>query len=448
MKVSIFGLGYVGCVTAGCLARDGHTIIGVDLDAEKVGNLGSGKPTVVEPGLDELIGTAYKNGSLTATTDGVDAVLSSEVSFVCVGTPNTADGSLDLRAVEATAKLITETAATKDGKHLLVMRSTLPAGTCEGLLMPLVKAANESAGEEKVNLVIVPEFLRESTAIADNDDPPFVVVGNGCGEPDEAEPAIEALFGNTTKPIDWLKYAEAELLKATCNVFHALKVAYGNEIGALCNQFSVSGRRLMTQFVKDVKLNISPRYMMPGLPFGGSCLPKDTRMVVALAKRRGLSLPLIESLLPSNDEHLKRATSMIPLNSPRKIGLYGLAFKSGTDDLRESPIVMIAEYLLGKGFDLKIYDDCILESKINGTNKTFIEKHIPHLSSRLTSSLEELADHADVMLATRDYDMVAAATKAAGKAIKLVDLEGNQPELVILESSDTVEDSQPVAAVS
>lgn len=299
--------------------------------------------------------------------------------------------------------------------------------------MPLVKAANESAGEEKVNLVIVPEFLRESTAIADNDDPPFVVVGNGTGEPDVAEPAIQALFGNTTKPVDWLKYAEAELLKATCNVFHALKVAYGNEIGALCNQFSVSGRRLMTQFVKDEKLNISPRYMMPGLPFGGSCLPKDTRMVVSLAKRRGLKLPLIESLLPSNDEQLKRATAMIPLNSPRKIGLYGLAFKSGTDDLRESPIVMIAEYLLGKGFDLKIYDDCILESKINGTNKTFIEKHIPHLSSRLTSSLEELADHSDVMLATRDYDMVASAANGAGKAIKLIDLEGNQPALVVKE---------------
>jgi GDP-mannose 6-dehydrogenase len=424
MKVSIFGLGYVGCVTATCLAKDGHEVVGVDVVAEKVARLASGQATVVEPGLDELIAQASHAGRLTATTDGHAAVLNSDVSIICVGTPNTADGGLDLSAVEQTARSIGRAMADKPERHIVLLRSTVPAGTCENVVMPAVHPDNPHTALLESDLVIVPEFLREGTAIADYYDPPFVVIGSASGKPDANEPAMIGLFGGVANHLHWLPFREAEMLKATCNAFHALKVAFANEIGALCRAHSVDGVSLMHQLVQDRKLNVSPAYLRPGLAFGGSCLPKDLRMILHLAVARNVDLPLLRSILPSNEAHLKRSMDLIPNSGVRRIGLNGLAFKSGTDDLRESPIVLIAEHLIGKGYDLKIYDAAVETSRINGANRDYIEKRIPHLSSRLVGSLDELIAHAEVLLVTHDGDGMLARMAELEKRPLVVDLSG------------------------
>jgi GDP-mannose 6-dehydrogenase len=424
MKVSVFGLGYVGCVTAACLTKDGHEVIGVDVVSSKVERLAAGQPTVVETGIDELIREGRTSGKLSATTDGVAAVLNSDASIICVGTPNNPDGSLDLTGVQQTAELIGRAMMEKTERHVVILRSTVPAGTCEGLMMEALHPSNPHACLFDSDLVIVPEFLREGTAIADYYDPPFVVVGSASGTPDHNAAVVEALFGGVTDHLEWLPFREAEMLKATCNAFHALKVAFANEVGALCASLSINGSALMAQLVKDRKLNISPVYLRPGLAFGGSCLPKDLRMLLATANRKGVDLPLLRSLLPSNDAHLKRAVDMIPKNGMRKIGLNGLAFKSGTDDLRESPIVLIAEYLIGKGYDLKIHDAGVESSRLNGANRDYMLKHIPHLSSRLTSTVDELLEHAEILLITRDGDQLMERAAELGKKPIIVDLRG------------------------
>src|ERR1044071_8540155 len=307
MKVSIFGLGYVGCVTAGCLAEDGHDSVGVAVVSAKVDRLASGLPTVVETGLDKLIATARKSGKLTATMDAHEAVRNTDASIICVGTPNSRDGGLDLSAVRQTAEVIGRAIAGKQERHVVILRSTVPVGTCESLVLPALHPDNPHASLFDCDLVIVPEFLREGCAIADYYDPPFVVVGSATGKADSNEPVIQALFEGVTDRLQWLPFREAEMLKATCNVFHALKVAFANEIGALCSSLSVDGRSVMAQLVQDQKLNISPAYLRPGLAFGGSCLPKDLRMLVQVAGRHGVDLPLLRNTLTSNEAHLKRA---------------------------------------------------------------------------------------------------------------------------------------------
>jgi nucleotide sugar dehydrogenase len=365
MKVSIFGLGYVGCVTAACLAKDGHEVIGVDVVSSKVEKLASGQATVVETGLDELIAEGHRQKRITATTDGRRVVL----PLLHPGAPPT----------------------------------TL---------------FNDS------NLVVVPEFLRESSAIADYYDPPFTLVGSATGKPDNNEEVMEELFGAVTGSIQWVPFREAEMLKAVCNGFHALKVAFANEVGALCASMSIDGHSLMAQFVKDTKLNISPAYMRPGLPFGGSCLPKDLRMLCSVANSHGVDLPLLRGTLASNEAHLKRVIDMVPAHGTRRIGLNGLAFKSGTDDLRESPIVSIAEYLIGKGFEVKIHDPGIHASLLTGANKEYIEKHIPHLSSRLVPTIDELIEHSDILLLTRNGEEVVQRITELDKRLILIDLRG------------------------
>jgi len=428
MNVSIFGLGYVGCVTAACLAKDGHKVVGVDVVAGKVERLASGQPTVIETGLEKLIAEAAKSGRLSATLDGRAAVLDTDASIICVGTPNSRDGSLDLSAVRQTAELIGSAMAEKMERHVVILRSTVPAGTCENLVLPALHPDNPHASLFDCDLVIVPEFLREGCAIADYYDPPFVVVGSATGKADNNEPVIQDLFGGVTDRLQWLPFREVEMLKAICNVFHALKVAFANEIGALCSSLSVDGRSVMAQLVQDQKLNISPAYLRPGLAFGGSCLPKDLRMILNLSSRNNVDLPLLRSLLPSNDAHLKRAIDMVPNDGVRRIGLNGLAFKPGTDDLRESPIVIIAEHLIGKGYDLKIHDAAIETSLITGANRDYIERRIPHLSSRLVSTVDELIEHSEILLITRDNDALMERAAKLGKRPQVIDLRGRCPQ--------------------
>lgn len=424
MKVSIFGLGYVGCVTAACLARDGHEVVGVDLVAGKVERLAAGLPTVIETGLEELITEASQSGRLTATMDGHAAVINTDVSIICVGTPNTPDGGLDLAAVVQTARSIGRVMAEKPDRHVVILRSTVPAGTCENEVLPALHPDNPHTALLDSDLLIVPEFLREGTAIADYYDPPFVVVGSATGKPDANEPAATGLFGNVVDKLQWLPFREAEMLKATCNAFHALKVTFANEIGALCRMLSVDGTSLLHQLVQDQKLNISPAYLRPGLAFGGSCLPKDLRMLLHLAGVKNVDLPLLRSILPSNAAHLKRSMDLVPDNGLRRIGLNGLAFKAGTDDLRESPIVLIAEHLIGKGYDLKIHDAAIETSRISGANRDYIEKRIPHLSSRLVANLDELISHSEILLIARDGDTVKDRVAKLEKHPLVIDLSG------------------------
>lgn len=423
MRVSIFGLGYVGCVTAGCFAKDGHDVIGVDVMGSKVEKLSAGLPTVVETGLDDLIAEGHRSGRIKATMDAEAAVLNTDVSLICVGTPNTAGGGLDLTAVEKTARTIGRAIRNKPGRHVVANRSTVPAGTAEEVVLPsLLKMSGKSRDE--VGLVVVPEFLREGCAIADYYDPPFVVVGSSSGEPGQDGPPIEALFGSVVDHVDWIPYREAEMLKALCNAFHALKVAFANEVGALCNSLMLSGRSVMRQLVEDRKLNISPVYLRPGLPFGGSCLPKDLRMLLNQANRGFLDLPLLGSVLKSNDAHTERAISAIKSSGSRNIGLDGLSFKSGTDDLRESPMVLIAEHLIGKGYDLKIYDPDIQVTYLTGTNSNFIEEHLPHLSSRLVHTPEDLLEHAEVLVYTREKSEVRELVENSFRSPIIVDLTG------------------------
>lgn len=425
MKVSIFGLGYVGCVTAACLARDGHEVTGVDVIASKVEKLATGHATVVETGLDELVMEGHRQKRITATRDGREAILSTDVSIVCVGTPTGPDGSLDLTALRATIEFIGQTLREKTERHVIIMRSTVPAGTAESVVLPLLHPNTPPSilfGES--NLIVVPEFLREGTAIDDYYNPPFTLVGSATGQPDGNEEVIDALFARLDAPIQWVPFREAEMLKAVCNAFHAVKVAFANEVGALCAGLSIDGHSLMGQFVKDEKLNISSAYLRPGLPFGGSCLPKDLRMLCEVGSRHGVELPLLRGTLQSNEAHLKRILRMTPENGQRRIGINGLAFKSGTDDLRESPIVLIVEHLIGKGYEVKIHDPAIHASLLTGANKEYLERHIPHLSSRLVEDIDDLIDHAEVLLLTRDAEGVVDKVVAAGRRPLLIDLQG------------------------
>ena len=425
MKVSIFGLGYVGCVTAGCLAKEGHEIIGVDVVSSKVEKLAGGGPTVVETGLDDLIAEAHRQGRVTATTDGKAAVLASDASIICVGTPTGPDGSLELTALRHTAELIGKAIREKMDRHVVILRSTVPAGTAESVVLPLLHPERLASHlYQDSDLVVVPEFLREGCAISDYYAPPFVVVGSATGKPDDNQEVVQGLFGEVTDRLHWVSYREAEMLKAVCNAFHALKVAFANEVGALSSALSIDGQSLMAQFVQDRKLNISPAYLRPGLPFGGSCLPKDLRMIVQIAARAGVDVPLMRGILASNEAHLKRAIEAVPKNGHARIGLNGLTFKAGTDDLRESPIVVIAEHLIGKGYDVKIHDPAIESSLITGTNRDYIQRHIPHLSCRLVHNTEELIEHSEVLVITRDDDRLLEGILESGKRPIIVDLRG------------------------
>jgi GDP-mannose 6-dehydrogenase len=424
MRVSVFGLGYVGCVSVACLAREKHQVIGLDVIDEKVNAIANGVATVVEPGVDELLVEAKKIGRLSATKDAVAAVHSSDMSLICVGTPSGPDGSLIMNYVKETAQAIGRALKTKVGHHIVVLRSTVPPGTMENLIVPTILAESDRTLDE-VGILIVPEFLREGTAVADYYDPPLAVVGSHDGQPDGNQGALAALLAVDPERLTWIPFRQAELLKSTCNVFHALKVAFANEIGSLCSSQQIDGRSLMRLLCQDRKLNISPAYLRPGMPFGGSCLPKDLSGVIALGMHAALDLPLLKAIAQSNAAHKVRAMDAARrVNGFRRIGMDGLAFKSGTDDLRESPMVEIAEHLIGKGYDLRILDPAVETARLTGANKTYIEKHVPHLADRLVGSEKELLDHAEAIILTRDDCSLLDLAAQLERPPLVVDLTG------------------------
>lgn len=405
-RISIFGLGYVGAVSAACLARDGHTVIGVDPNQTKVDLINQGKSPIVEKDLDELIRDGVAAGRLSAMQDAATAIAGSDISFVCVGTPSAANGSLDLGYVQAVCAEIGAVLKTLGRTHTIVIRSTILPGTMESVVIPALREA--SGGEPGKNFTVLnnPEFLREGTAVHDYFHPPKTVIG--AMQPEDARP-LEAVYANLPGPKITTSVQTAELVKYVDNVWHALKVGFANEIGAICKQLHIDSHPLMEIFCQDQKLNISPTYLKPGFAFGGSCLPKDVRALGYKAKQLDLALPIIGSILESNELHLQRALEMVTRHGRRPLGVLGLSFKPGTDDLRESPMVELVQRLLGKGYDLRIYDRNVSLASLMGANREFIFRHIPHIAKLLVPEIGEVMRHGDIVIVSHNAPEFEAA---------------------------------------
>jgi GDP-mannose 6-dehydrogenase len=399
MNISIFGLGYVGAVSLACLARDGHTVVGVDVDPAKVDLIGAGMTPVVEEGMVDLMREVVASGRVKVTRDAGPAVRGSDLSFICVGTPSAANGSQDQGAVLRLARELGAAIRDKADPHVFVFRSTLVPGTVEEVIRPLLEA--ESGKKEGVDFFCCfqPEFLREGSSIRDYDKPPFTIVG--CNHEFPAE-RLNSLFGHLPCEFYRTSVRAAEMVKYCCNNFHALKITFANETARLCEALGVDPFQVMELVCRDGQLNISKAYLRPGYAFGGSCLPKDLRATVYLGRQRDVDLPMHAGILASNRTHLDHAIDKVLATGSRRVGLIGLSFKTGTDDLRESPLVTLAEQLLGKGIQLRVYDPEVHLSRLLGANRRFIEQHVPHLGELLRETLAEVAAECDVLVVGLD----------------------------------------------
>lgn len=423
MRIAVFGLGYVGTVSAAAFASLGHRVLGVDTSERKVEMLDRGETPVVEPGLADLIGAERTAGRLRATTDGERAAANADLSLICVGTPSRENGSLSTEALERVAATIGRGLRSASSQHTVVLRSTSLPGTAEQLVGPIV--ARESGREVGVGfgLATNPEFLREGSSLADFFAPPKTVIG----EFDERSGApVAALYAQIPAPLHRVPLRVAEMVKYADNAFHAVKIDFANEIGSVCRALGLDSYDVIEIFLSDTKLNISPAYLRPGFAFGGSCLPKDLRALVYAARHADLDLPLLESVLPSNEQHLQRTLGAVMAMGRRRVGLIGLSFKPGTDDLRESPLVELAERLLGKGFELKIFDPVVSFSNLVGANREYVEAHLPHLSKLLAPTLDEVLDHAEVcIVGARVPDLEQQLSGRSGRiVVDLVRLDG------------------------
>lgn len=395
MKISIFGLGYVGAVSLACLSRDGHDVIGVDIDRTKLDLIMAGKTPVVEEGMVDLMARVAASGKVTVTTDAQAAVLDSEISLVCVGTPSATNGSQDQGAILRLAEEIGRAIAEKQEPHVVVFRSTLVPGTVEDVLRPIIEAQSGKKEGEDFFLCFQPEFLREGSSIRDYDRPPFTVVGANHAYPVER---LRELFGQLPCKFLETTVRSAEMMKYCCNNFHALKITFANETARLCDALGVDAFEVMDLMCQDTHLNISRAYLKPGFAFGGSCLPKDLRATTYLAKMHDVEIPMLAGIMPSNRDHLDLALQKLLATGKRKIGFVGLSFKTGTDDLRESPLVSLAEQLIGKGMQLSIYDPEVRLAQLLGANRSFIEKHLPHIGQMLRGEIEGVIDESEVLV--------------------------------------------------
>ena len=419
MKVSVFGLGYVGSVSAASFAADGHEVVGVDVNADKVAAVNAGRSPIVEPGLEEQLAEAVSAGRLRATTDTADAIAATEVSLLCVGTPSRKNGSLDLTYLERVASQIGEAIANKSDYHVVVVRSTVLPGTTHEVVIPALERASGKKYGDGFGVSVNPEFLREGTALKDFRKPPLTLVGHNHAA--DASGTI-ALYQAIDAPLISTSIRVAEMIKYTSNTWHALKVCFANEIGNVCKRLGVDSHEVMDVFCRDEKLNLSPYYLKPGFAFGGSCLPKDVRALQYRAKELDVDLPVISSILPSNRMQIEHAVNAVLDTGKKRIGLLGFSFKAGTDDLRESPIVILAESLLGKGCSLKIYDKNVSIARLVGSNKDYIEGQIPHLSSLLCDTLEEVIDGSEVIVVGNQSPEFAAALETCRPDQIVIDL--------------------------
>ncbi len=395
MKISVFGLGYVGAVSAACFAKEGNEVIGVDVSQTKVDIINSGNSPIVEEGINELINQMVAEKMLRATTDINEAIENSDVSLVCVGTPSNDNGSLKLDYIKRVSQEIGAAISKKARRHVVVMRSTMLPGTIESLVKPTLEVYSDKKAGTDFEVCINPEFLREGTSIKDFYAPPFTLIG---ADSEEAGEILKRLYAKIEAPLYITSVKAAEMVKYSCNCFHGLKVSFANEIGNICKELGIDSHEVMEVFCKDTKLNLSPYYLKPGFAFGGSCLPKDLRALQYKAKELDVKVPVLEAALASNLLQIERAVQLIAKTGRKKVGVLGFAFKAGTDDLRESPVVTIIERLIGKGYDIKLYDKQVSVAKLVGANKEYIEREIPHISNLMADDIDEVLEHSEVIL--------------------------------------------------
>jgi GDP-mannose 6-dehydrogenase len=433
MRITVIGLGYVGAVSAGCLARRGHEIVGVDVNPLKVDAINNGEAPVMEPGLLEAISGAVQAGRLRATHDVAEAIRATELSLICVGTPSGPQGSLDLTALNRVCEGIGPVLRDIEHRHTVVVRSTVLPGTTEDLVIAALERTSGLKAGRDFGVAMNPEYLREGTAVADFDTPQKTVIGqldDASGDP------IVEMYGDMADQIFRVPIRVAEAAKYVDNAFHALKVGFANEVGALSVEFGIDSYQLMEIFKSDHKLNISEAYLTPGFSFGGSCLPKDLRALTHRAKSAHVEVPILDSVLRSNEAHFRRTYDLLTANGRRRIGLFGLAFKPNTDELRESPFVELAERLIGKGYDLRIYDPQIHLPSLTGANREYIEEHLPHLKQLLAESAHEVAEYAETCIVASKHDEVSRALEAVnGRGRMIIDLV-RLPNAAALERKD------------
>ncbi|MGF1585941.1 MAG: nucleotide sugar dehydrogenase [Bacteroidales bacterium] len=394
MNISIFGLGYVGCVSMGCLAEQGHHIIGVDVSETKVNQVNSGKPTIIETGISQIFSDQHKAGNIEATLDAEEAVLKTAISILSVGTPSTDKGHLNLEYIFKVSENIGSALRKKDEFHIIAVRSTIMPGTCDQIAGVIEKVSGKKRNSHFA-VVANPEFLREGTAIKDYKNPPLTLIGS---DNTKAAETVADLYRHLPAEIIIADLKVAEILKYVNNTYHALKVSFGNEVGNICKELQIDSHAVMDIFCKDTQLNISPYYFKPGFAYGGSCLPKDLRGLQTLAHDLYVEVPLINSIHKTNEVQIKRAVNILSKYPGKTLGFLGLSFKAGTDDLRNSPAVAVIETLLGKGCDIMIYDQNINLSMLTGTNKEFIDSRIPHLSALLRTDINEVVNESDVII--------------------------------------------------
>jgi GDP-mannose 6-dehydrogenase len=395
MKLSIFGLGYVGCVSATCFAKEGHTVIGVDVNANKAQMINVGSSPIVEVGIGPLLDEVVKSNRLTATTDSAAAVRGSDVSLVCVGTPSNPNGSLDLRYVTRVCEEIGAALKSKNERHVVVLRSTMLPGTIESVVIPTLEKYSEKQAGKDFGVCINPEFLREGSSLKDFYAPPFTLIG---ADDTDTTDIVRALYNGIDAPVIATSVKTAEMVKYVCNCFHALKVSFANEIGNICKAVGVDSHEVMDIFCRDTKLNLSAYYLKPGFAFGGSCLPKDLRAINYKAKQVDVEVPVLSAILPSNRQQIERAVELVLATGKKRVGVLGFSFKAGTDDLRESPMVTLIETLIGKGLQLSIYDRDVSLARLFGANKEYIERQIPHIAQLMRANMEEVLDFAEILV--------------------------------------------------
>jgi len=418
MKISVLGLGYVGAVSAGCLARDGHEVIGVDPERVKVDLINSGRSPIIEKDIGGIIAEQSAAGRLSASTDLESAVRHTDLALVCVGTPSLPNGGLDLRYVRRVCEQIGKVLATHPGAPVIVMRSTMLPGTMRDVVIPILERSSGKKAGEEFGLCINPEFLREGTAVHDYYHPPKTVIGELSRSSGEL---LANLYAKTPGPMIRTDVDTAEMVKYADNCWHGLKVGFANEVGALCKALGVDAHRVMEIFCKDQKLNLSPYYLKPGFAFGGSCLPKDLRALLYKAKTLDVTLPILASVLPSNELQIARGVQAVIDKGNRRIGILGISFKAGTDDLRESPMVELTERLIGKGYDIKVYDRNVSLACLHGANREYILNKIPHLSRLMVPTIDEVLAHGQTIVIGNGAPEFVAVPKCIGEGQTVID---------------------------